>query len=118
MGGNFLPHSGATAPHYSSSGTEEPPSPLSPSSDNKGASSSSSPSLRGRSSSREGRFSSGVGGVLSDGGGMGAMLLPASETRALDLKNHFPVAMKLLSLEMEDCQVGAASKRLYQYSSY
>lgn len=32
--------------------------------------------------------------------------LPDTETRLLVLKNHFPVAMKLLSLTMEDCQVG------------
>lgn len=31
--------------------------------------------------------------------------LPATETRQLALKNHFPVAMRLLSLSMEDCQV-------------
>ncbi|CAM9591319.1 unnamed protein product, partial [Laminaria digitata] len=31
-------------------------------------------------------------------------MLPGLETRVLDLKNHFPVAMRLLSLVMEDCQ--------------
>ena len=40
-----------------------------------------------------------------EGGGEGGEMLPGLETRVLDLKNHFPVAMRLLSLVMEDCQV-------------
>lgn len=55
-------------------------------------------------SGRGGR-SSGVG--VRDGKGQESedLLLPATETRSLELKNHFPVAMRLRSLAMEDCQV-------------
>ena len=40
-----------------------------------------------------------------EGGWEGDEMLLGLETRVLDLKNHFPVAMRLLSLAMEDCQV-------------
>lgn len=58
-----------------------------------------------RSDKRAKHRSSGPGVRRGGGEEDSDLLLPALETRVLDLKNHFPVAMKLLSLAMEDCQV-------------
>lgn len=41
---------------------------------------------------------------------------PDTEVRLLALKNHFPVAMRLLSLTMEDCQVICPARSLLRFA--
>lgn len=73
--------------------------PLTGTADRKNASSAAG----GRSSRVR---SSSVEGVREGGEGReGTVPLPPVETRTLNLKNHFPVAMRLMSVAMEDCQV-------------
>lgn len=64
---------------------------------------------RGRSSDMEevSRWASNDAGVFRsrEEGKHGVPILPPVETRLLDLKNHFPMAIELRSVTMEKCQV-------------